>query len=96
MNRFKIPEPKKTQGNLLRPEIIDAVLVPLVAFDQHGNRLGMGGGYYDRMLKKLSAQCLIIGIAYDFQYTETLPAEAWDMPMTEVITPSNHYTFKNS
>ena len=53
----------------------------------------MGGGYYDRMLKKLSAQCVLIGVAYDFQLLESVPVENWDMPLDEVITPTHHYKF---
>ncbi len=92
-NRFHILEPANLEENLVRPDLIDAIIVPLVAFDNKGNRMGMGGGYYDRMLKKVSAECLLIGIAYDFQKIESVPTENWDMPLDEVITPTNRYIF---
>ena len=69
------------------------LIVPLVGFDEKGNRMGMGGGYYDRMLKKVSANCLIIGVAYEFQKVKKIPIENWDMPLNELITPENHYIF---
>ncbi len=90
-NRFHILEPENKKENLIRPDLIDAIIVPLVAFDNKGNRMGMGGGYYDRMLKKVSAECLLIGVAYDFQKIDSVPTENWDMPLDEVITPTNHY-----
>ena len=92
-NRFHILEPENKQENLIRPDLIDAIVVPLVAFDKRGNRMGMGGGFYDRMLKKVSAECLLIGVAYDFQLIENVPTESWDMPLDEVITPTTHFVF---
>ncbi|MGN1280437.1 MAG: 5-formyltetrahydrofolate cyclo-ligase [Succinivibrio sp.] len=92
-NRFHILEPENISDNLLSPDKFEALIVPLVAFDQKGNRLGMGGGYYDRMLKKVSARCLIIGVAYDFQELENVPVEKWDMPLHEIITPTRHIVF---
>ena len=92
-NRFHILEPENKQENLIRPDLIDAIVVPLVAFDKRGNRMGMGGGFYDRMLKKVSAECLLIGVAYDFQLIENVPTESWDMPLDEVITPTTHFIF---
>lgn len=92
-NRYHILEPENLPENLVTPDKFDALIVPLVAFDVDGNRLGMGGGYYDRMLKKLSSQCLLIGVAYDFQMIANVPIEHWDMPLHEVITPTKHYVF---
>ena len=92
-NRYHILEPENSPSKLVIPDAIEALIVPLVGFDIKGNRLGMGGGYYDRMLKKLSAQCVLIGVAYDFQLLESVPVENWDMPLDEVITPTHHYKF---
>ena len=94
-NRFHILEPDNKTENYIMPDAIDAMLVPLVAFDKKGNRLGMGGGYYDRILKKVSVQCLIVGVAYDMQYLDKIPIEGWDMPLDEVIKPTRHYIFNN-
>ncbi len=85
-NRFGIREPA-TQIPL-PPSI---VLVPLVAFDRRGGRLGYGKGYYDTTLADLMGQdahCLRIGIAYDFQEVDRIPNEAHDMPLDYVVTPT--------
>ncbi len=65
----------------------DVVLLPALAFDRRGFRLGFGGGYYDRFLASVDAPVLIIGLAYDFQITDALPVEPWDRPADIVLTP---------
>lgn len=90
-NRFGILEPDGREGGIRHPSSLDLVLAPLVAFDPSGNRLGMGGGYYDRTFaflhKRLSwQQPRVIGVAYSFQETPRLPAEPWDVPLWGVIT----------
>lgn len=93
-NRFHILEPKNLPENLISEDKIDVIIVPLVAFDNKGNRMGMGGGYYDRMLKKVRKDCLVIGVAYEFQLVDELLVEEWDMPMDIVITEKNCYKFR--
>ena len=93
-NRFHILEPKNQPENLVLEDKIDVIVVPLVAFDNKGNRMGMGGGYYDRMLKKVRKDCLVIGVAYEFQQVDELLVEEWDMPMDIVITEKNCYEFR--
>ena len=93
-NRFHILEPKNQPENLVSEDKIDVIIVPLVAFDNKGNRMGMGGGYYDRMLKKVRKDCLVIGVAYEFQQVDELLVEEWDMPMDIVITEKNCYKFR--
>ncbi|MDD6206665.1 5-formyltetrahydrofolate cyclo-ligase [Succinivibrio sp.] len=93
-NRFHILEPKNQPENLVSEDKIDVIIVPLVAFDNKGNRMGMGGGYYDRMLKKVRKDCLVIGVAYEFQLVDELLVEEWDMPMDIVITEKNCYEFR--
>lgn len=92
-NSFGILEPPPYPERLVNPSYLEVMLIPLVAFDLRGARMGMGGGYYDRLLKKVSAACVLIGLAYDFQLIEDLKVEKWDMPLDEVITPSHHYVF---
>jgi 5-formyltetrahydrofolate cyclo-ligase len=62
-----------------------ALILPGVAFDLHGYRLGFGGGYYDRFLGEYPLP-LLIGLAYEFQIAPQLPAEPWDRPVQYVIT----------
>ena len=65
-------------------EAIDLVIVPGMAFDRKGNRLGRGKGYYDRLLPSIPAP--FIGICFQFQYVESVPVETSDIPMLHVIT----------
>lgn len=67
-------------------EALDMIVVPLVAFDQTGARLGYGGGCYDRYLSTLSATCQIIGIAFDEQRIDHVPTDAHDLPLPNIIS----------
>lgn len=70
------------------PGEIDAVIVPGVAFDEAGARLGYGGGYFDRLLPMLRADCARIGIAFDEQLLPKIPAEEHDEHVDLVVTPT--------
>ena len=87
-NRFGIPEPR--QRHDVRPATaLDLVVMPLVAFDRRGVRLGMGGGYYDRALSRLrrrGGKPFLVGAAHSFQEVETLPGDHWDVPLHGIIT----------
>lgn len=65
---------------------LDMVVVPLVAFDRAGARLGYGGGCYDRYLSMLSPACQIIGIAFDEQRVDHVPTDAHDLPLPHIIS----------
>lgn len=67
-------------------EALDMVVVPLVAFDRAGARLGHGGGCYDRYLPTLSPACQIIGIAFDEQRVDRVPTDAHDLPLPHIIS----------
>lgn len=67
-------------------EALDMIVVPLVAFDRTGTRLGYGGGCYDRYLPTLSASCHIIGIAFDEQRVEHVPTDAHDLSLPNIIS----------
>ena len=86
-NRFGIPEP-------VQPEFVTptAVLTPLVAFDDHGHRLGMGGGYYDRFFAASPATARI-GIAHECQRAPALPVTSSDVPLTAVVTENGWQSF---
>lgn len=87
-NRFGIPEPA-LRGRRPAEWTLDVILMPLVAFDDAGQRLGMGGGFYDRTLAKLKARPRhpqLLGTAYQFQRVERLEAAEWDIPMDSVVT----------
>jgi 5-formyltetrahydrofolate cyclo-ligase len=84
-NRFGIPEPVGSRRRL-RAGGLDVVIVPLVAFDERGNRLGMGGGYYDRAFGRGRRRPLLVGVAFSFQEAPSIPAQPWDIPLDIVIT----------
>jgi 5-formyltetrahydrofolate cyclo-ligase len=95
-NRYGIPEPELTGENFFRPREIDVVLTPLVAFDDRGNRIGMGAGYYDRSFRYVRhrshwARPKLIGLAYDFQKAPQLKACSWDIPLQTVVTETQIY-----
>lgn len=65
---------------------LDMVVVPLVAFDRAGARLGYGGGCYDRYLPMLSPACQIVGIAFDEQHVDHVPTDAHDLPLPNIVS----------
>jgi 5-formyltetrahydrofolate cyclo-ligase len=72
------------------------VLVPLVAFDVHGMRLGMGGGYYDRsfafrMTEGYASKPALVGLAYEIQKVAALEQRAWDVPLDGIVTEASAY-----
>lgn len=67
-------------------EALDMIVVPLVAFDRAGARLGYGGGCYDRYLPMLSPACQIIGIAFDEQRIDRVPTDAHDLPLPYIVS----------
>lgn len=81
---YGIREPRL--GKEVPAEHLDLVLVPGVAFDRHGWRLGYGGGYYDRFLPRLRPDCLKIGLAYDLQIVQQVPFEEHDIPLDLLVT----------
>ncbi|MGG4610416.1 5-formyltetrahydrofolate cyclo-ligase [Providencia sp. Me31A] len=87
-NRFNIDEPPLDVRDVLPPEQLDVMLIPLVAFDTQGQRLGMGGGFYDRTLMNWQQMGFYpIGFAHDCQQVDKLPVAHWDIPLPEIITP---------
>lgn len=87
-NRFNIPEPAP-KAIQLPANKLDMVCMPLVGFDSSGNRLGMGGGFYDRTfayrLKQRKAKPLLVGIAHRCQHVPALPAQPWDVPLDMIV-----------
>ncbi len=97
-NRFNILEPDADAPFCPLPDL-EVIFMPLVAFDNKGHRLGMGAGFYDKTLANLSKQekrPLLIGLAYECQYSDRLPHDEWDVCLDSVITEQNVYTFLKS
>ena len=93
VNHFGISEPQQTPEMQLLS--LDVLLIPLVAYDQFGNRLGMGAGYYDRHLEPLRnlSTPLRVGIAYSLQALERINSNDWDIPLHGVITENGWLEF---
>ena len=89
INKYGIPEPEKK--NIVYPDVL---LIPLVAFDKNLNRLGYGGGYYDRLIEKLSKKKKIItmGLALSVQEVDRVPINMYDQKLDYIIT--NKYLVK--
>ena len=88
-NRFGIMEPVAAES--CAPWMLDLVITPLVGFDRKGNRMGMGGGYYDRTFAfirqgKRPKNPTLIGFAHACQEVESLPSASWDVPLATVVT----------
>ncbi|MDE1885761.1 MAG: 5-formyltetrahydrofolate cyclo-ligase [Xanthomonadaceae bacterium] len=90
-NRYGIPEPDVPATVQAQPDTLDLMLVPLLGFDRRGNRLGSGGGWYDRSFAFLRdrtrpARPVLVGIGYHFQEIAELAPEPWDVQLDFVAT----------
>lgn len=87
-NRYGLKEPTFCTRKLISPVNLDTIFLPLVGFDAANNRLGMGGGYYDRSLAKLNSSYRkpkLIGLAHKCQQVEQLTPQSWDIPLDTVV-----------
>lgn len=84
VNRFGIAEPRLDVRNVLPPAELEMIFTPLVACDKQGNRLGMGGGFYDRTLAQ-APHLVSVGLAHRCQQVDMLPLESWDQPLKHII-----------
>lgn len=95
-NRYSIAEPNVQINKLVSARMLDLILTPLVAFDGQGNRLGMGGGFYDRTFAFLNYRHhwhspRLFGMAYDFQKVAHINPAPWDVPLRGIVTESALY-----
>ncbi|MCP4928430.1 MAG: 5-formyltetrahydrofolate cyclo-ligase [Gammaproteobacteria bacterium] len=95
-NHYGILEPVYKKREVIAACDLDIVIVPLVAFDKQCNRLGMGGGFYDRSFafrkhRQKWRKPLLIGVAYDFQRVSALQPQTWDVPLDAVVTEKECY-----
>lgn len=91
VNRYGIPEPEHRADEIIPVRALDLILVPLVAFDVAGNRLGSGAGFYDRSLHHLRAgrrwrKPKLIGVGYECQRVPQLQPDRWDVPLDGILT----------
>ncbi len=90
MNSFGIAQPEKETACFAQPGEIDVFIVPGLAFDEEGNRIGFGKGYYDDLLAR-APKAVKIALAYDFQMIGTMTPEQHDIKMDMVVTPKKLY-----
>lgn len=93
-NKWKIFEP--TGGEQIEPNKLDAVLIPLIAFDEQGFRCGYGKGFYDKLLAKTRADCRKIGLSLFPPVEKIEDVESWDVPFDFCVTPEKIWSFKNA
>ena len=97
-NVYGIAEPVLNCAQVSPVEQLDIIFTPLVAFDADCNRMGMGGGFYDRTLapltknNRLASNTKLIGIAHDCQQADHLPFQSWDVPLSQIITPKQVFS----
>jgi len=92
---LKIPQPKNNLYSPFSPVNIDMVIVPGVVFDRKGNRLGFGGGFYDRFLGKLSDKTELVALAFELQLVENVPSQSHDVAVDYLITERGIISCKN-
>jgi 5-formyltetrahydrofolate cyclo-ligase len=97
-NSYRIDEP--VDNDIIAAHRLAVVFTPLVAFDTHGSRLGMGAGYFDRHFTFLRHRRhwfrpRLVGVAFDFQQVESLQRQPWDIPLWAVITERGLYRFSS-
>lgn len=90
-NRYGIPEPAGFRRRSLPASRLQIIVMPLVAFDGRGNRIGMGGGYYDRALAGRRRPPLV-GVAFALQQVPVIPAQPWDVSLDLVVTERGRST----
>lgn len=95
VNQWKIPEPEPFSSQKVQPDEIDMVLVPLLAFDRKGYRVGYGGGYYDRFLPQTRRECIKVGLSLFESVEEIEDIDGFDVPLDLCITPERVYDFRN-
>ncbi|MFD1629929.1 5-formyltetrahydrofolate cyclo-ligase [Pseudopedobacter beijingensis] len=90
-NKYGIPEP--VFGKKIKPESIDVIFVPLLAFDLKGHRIGYGGGFYDRFLTQCKKEALKVGLSLFGPLEEDIICDKFDIRLNMCITPNNVFKF---
>jgi len=92
---MKIPEPRQELRGLperrIDPRALDLIVVPGLAFDRHGGRVGYGGGFYDRLLRSTSGATSVVALAFECQIFDTVPMQPHDVYVPKIITESSIY-----
>ncbi len=89
LGSYGIREPSRLSSRVVSPSIIDAVIVPGLAFDRSGGRIGFGGGYFDWFFKQLPDDALRLGVAYEFQVMDSIPQDFWDERVQKIFADND-------
>ena len=90
LNKFGILQPRQPSIDI---RDLDVIIVPLVAFDQNCNRIGMGGGYYDTTLAQLKhTNILVLGVAFAMQKVPNIKTNSWDITLDKIVTEQEDYS----
>jgi len=84
--QFGVLEPGPADQKITSPSVIDFVLVPGLAFDRKGGRIGYGAGYYDSFLREVGSHAARVGVAFHFQVLKTVPQSGADVPVQKILT----------
>jgi len=95
INKFRLPEPDVDETEMLAPTELDLVLAPLVVFDDERNRIGMGGGFYDRSFAFRKnpghKRPVLIGVAHELQKVDRIVPQEWDVRLDMIVTEQAVY-----
>jgi 5-formyltetrahydrofolate cyclo-ligase len=95
INKFRLPEPDVDESEMRMPDELDLVLAPLVVFDGNRNRIGMGGGFYDRSFafrkNPEHSMPVLIGVAHEIQKVDRIVPEEWDVQLDMIVTDQAIY-----
>jgi 5-formyltetrahydrofolate cyclo-ligase len=95
-SEYGIPEPIIEHTDDFKAENIDLVIVPGIAFDEEGWRIGYGGGFYDRFMQLLGTDVPLLSIAFELQVVPKIPAESHDLPVDKIITENRIIDARNA
>lgn len=98
-NRYGIPEPENAAQTVLPAEAMALVVLPLVGFDTHGRRLGMGAGWYDRSFafrRERNGPPWLVGAGFAAQHVDALTSEPWDVPLDAVCTERDSFLISHA
>lgn len=87
--RYGVREPGASHIKIVPSSVLDFVLVPGLAFDREGGRIGFGAGYYDRFLKEVFSRAVRVGVAFDFQILESIAQTEFDVPVQKILTEND-------
>lgn len=95
VGHYGIREPKPEKTRITDCNTLDIVFTPGAVFDDHGNRIGYGAGYYDKFFKRLGKDVLKVALAYSFQVVDQVPADEYDIPVDFIVTEKEVIKRKN-